>query len=179
MKIKITRGKIVIIGLSVLLLVVIIVKLMSEYTYMTSDVDTGFYVDKNSIVEPVLQVGEYYLNGDTASCYFKIMPDNMMQFCGTESQLFEHIKQRYPFYEKEVENSESKSEMDNYINYNIEFWKEPHKYKVETLVYPNETSTRVWATIDSEVSGDVSLEYIDSETLGYYGEFKLIDAKDE
>ncbi len=169
--------KIIIITIS-FLLIGITIYILCRQTYITSSVDTGIHLDQNNITEPVLQVGNYYLNGNTENCFFKVMPDNMIQLCGNDKELFDLLKHRYPYYDDTFD--ERKSEMEKELQYDVDFWKTPHEYIVHTRVYPQENITVVSVSRkdypeNNTDSSSINIGYIDSNTLDYYEKFVLIN----
>lgn len=170
------RIKITIIVFAALLAAVFVFNFLWRQTYMTSDVDTGFYVDRSSIIEPTLQIGKYCINGDKNGCFFEIMPDSTICLNGSSEQIWELFKNKYPYYDEAV--GEKKAELDESLNADIEFWKAAHEYYVYTDPYPNgEKETKVavkWTDTDGNESFKL-IRYIDSETLGFYEDFILTE----
>lgn len=139
--------------------------------YITSEVDTGNYIDRNSITEPVLQIGRYYLNGNDDKCFFEVMPNNIIALNGSDEDIFELHKTKYPNYDTVITNEEKSEE--ELLKNDIEFWNTPHEYFVRTEIYSNETITIVAVKWTTDMHGNYSslsgLGYIDSQTLRYCG----------
>ncbi len=121
--------------------------------------------------EPVLQIGRYYLNGNDDKCFFEVMPNNIIALNGSDEDIFELHKTKYPNYDTVITNEEKSAE--ELLKNDIEFWNTPHEYFVRTEIYPNETITIVAVKWTTDIHGNYSslsgLGYIDSQTLRYCG----------
>lgn len=175
------RIKILILFLAILLALAFIFRIFSKQVYMTDEVDTGNYLDRNNVIEPVLQVGRYYLNGNNEECFFEVIPDNIIKLIGSNEQVDELHKFKYPYYDTEV--GEKKIQLEELLKKDISFWSIPRQYIVYTEFFPNRKITYVavkW-TIDSNgnYSSLSGLGYIDSKTLNYCGHnFILLENDD-
>lgn len=156
--------------------VIALIFLLSTKTHMTP-ADTGNYIDRSSIVEPTINSGNYYLNGDTNGIYFEIS-DTVIKFQGDTQMKHDFFSLAYPDYQKRTD--EECDLLENLILDDMRFWDKSYDFVIYTYVFPEENITYI---CDSEKSGSQSeysplgsLVYIDENTLQYKGyKFILID----
>ncbi len=140
---------------------------LSKLTYITPHVDTGNYIDRSGITEPVLKIGKYYRDGNRESCYIEVLEDNMIVLGGDEDEIYELIKSSYPDYDKcEGEELEALEEL---IDNDIFLLTSPRSYTVRTEIYPagNITSIHIKGTDKNGDFAGISMEYKDPETLNF------------
>lgn len=142
--------------------VILFIGALSFVLHKTLSVSAEDNEISGKVIEPEINEGTFYLNGDVKNCYFTLKDGKIQLNTQDSEKLLEYYNEQAMANEKFSE----VFEFDNWYNQICEDWAEPYQYIVHTYADLNQTYI-LWNYYCDEFGniGGLCVEYVDEDNF--------------